>query len=186
LALPQSVISLRKRHDASSRGASGIKFGPADAWFKTTHWSSVLHAADSNDTQDLTQGFLARLVHKDYLNGGKQEKAHFRSFLLVALKRFLANEWDRANRLKRGGGQEVVSFDAQDTEKHFVSEPVEEMSPEKAFERRRALTLLGQVLSRLEAEFCALNKTLLFQELKGVLSGKKRDIPMWNRASGLG
>src|SRR5438046_3940436 len=173
-------------HDASRRGASSTESGPADAWFKTTHWSSVLHAADSNDpaaeaclsrlcqtywyplyyyirrlgrspedSQDLTQEFLARLVHKDYLKGVKQEKAKFRSFLLVALKGFLANEWDRANRLKRGGGQEVVSFDAQDTEKHFVSEPVEEMSPEKTFERRRALSLFGQLLSCLTAEFCA-------------------------------
>jgi RNA polymerase sigma-70 factor (ECF subfamily) len=124
------------------------------------------------DAQDLTQEFLARLVHKDYLKGIKQEKARFRSFLLVALKRFLANEWDRANCLKRGGGQAVLSFDAQDTENRFLSEPVDEMSPEKAFERRWALTLLSQVLSRLEAEFCASNKALLFADLKGVLSGE--------------
>src|SRR6266436_6546593 len=148
-------------HDASRRGASGTESGSADAWFKTTHWSTGLHAADSNDpmaeaslgrlcevywyplyyyirrlghspedAQDLTQEFLARLVHKDYLKGVKQEKAKFRSFLLVELKRFLANEWDRAHRLQRGGGQKPVSFDAQDTENRFVSEPVEEMSPE--------------------------------------------------------
>ncbi len=191
-------------HDVSRRGASGTESGSADAWFKTTHWSSVLHAADSNDpaaeaslaclcqtywyplyyyirrlghspedAQDLTQEFLARLVHKDYLKGVKQEKAKFRSFLLVALKRFLANEWDRAHRLKRGGGQELVSFDAQGTENRFLAEPMEEMPPEKAFERRWALTLLSQVLSRLETEFCASNKAPLFEELKGLLSGEQ-------------
>ena len=190
--------------DASRRGASGTELGSADAWFKTTHWSSVLHAADSNDpaaeaslarlcqiywyplyyyarrlghsredAQDLTQEFLARLVHKDYLKGIKQEKAKFRSFLLIALKRFLANEWDRAHRLKRGGGQELVSFDAQGTENRFLAEPVEAMSPEKAFERRWALALLGQVLARLETEFCASNKAPLFQELKALLSGEE-------------
>ena len=205
LALPQSVISLPKTHDTSSRGASGTESGPADAGFKTTHWSSVLHAADSkdpmaeaslsrlcqtywyplyyyirrlghspHDAQDLTQGFLARLVHKDYLNGIKQEKAKFRSFLLVTLKHFLANEWDRANRLKRGGGKELVSFDAHDTENRFVAEPVDEMSPEKAFERRWALALLSQVLSRLEREFCVSNKAPLFEELKGLLSGEEK------------
>jgi len=127
------------------------------------------------DAQDLTQEFLARLVHKDYLNGVKQEKAKFRSFLLVALKRFLANEWDRANRLKRGGGKELVSFDAQNTENRFLAEPVDEMSPEKAFERRWALALLGQVLTRLEREFCTSDKGPLFQALKGLLSGEETD-----------
>ncbi len=191
-------------HDALRRGASGAESGSADAWFKTTHWSTVLHAADSNDptaeaslsrlcqtywyplyyyirrlghspedAQDLTQEFLARLVHKQYLKGVKQEKAKFRSFLLVALKGFLANEWDRANRLKRGGGQKLVSFDTQDTENRFLTEPVEEMSPEKAFERRWALALLSQVLGRLETEFCASSKAPLFEELKGLLSGEQ-------------
>src|SRR5207237_1811042 len=101
------------------------------------------------------------------------EKAKFRSFLLVALKRFLANEWDRDHRLKRGGGRTVVSFDAPDTEHRFLAEPVDEMSPEKAFERRWALALLSQVLSRLEKEFCASNKAPLFEELKGLLSGEQ-------------
>jgi len=124
------------------------------------------------DAQDLTQGFLARLVHKDYLNGIKQEKAKFRSFLLVTLKHFLANEWDRANRLKRGGGKEMVSLDAHNTENRFLGEPVDEMSPEKAFERRWAMALLSQVLSRLEKEFCVSNKAPLFEALKGLLSGE--------------
>src|SRR5262245_52562159 len=110
-------------HDESRDGASGTEPGSADVWFKTTHWSSVLHAADANDpaadaalarlcqtywyplyyyirrlghspddAQDLTQEFLARLVHKDYLKGVKQEGAKFRTFLLVALKGFLENE----------------------------------------------------------------------------------------------
>jgi RNA polymerase sigma-70 factor (ECF subfamily) len=191
-------------HDASRRGSSGTESGSADAWFKTTHWSSVLHAADSNDptaeaslarlcqtywyplyyyirrlghspedARDFTQEFLARLVHKDYLKGVKRGKAKFRSFLLMALKRFLANEWDRAHRLKRGGGQELVSLDAQDTENRFLAEPVDQMSPERAFERRWALALLSQVLSRLETEFCASNKAPLFEELKGLLSGEQ-------------
>jgi RNA polymerase sigma-70 factor (ECF subfamily) len=193
-------------HDASHRGAVSAESGAADAWFKTTHWSAVLHAADSNDpaaeaslarlcqtywyplyyyirrlgrspedAQDLTQEFLARLVHKEYLRGVKQEKAKFRSFLLVALKGFLANDWDRAHRLKRGGGQELISIDAQNTENRFLAEPVDEMSPEKAFERRWAFTLLGQVLNRLETEFYASDKAPLFEELKGLLSGEKAD-----------
>jgi hypothetical protein len=121
----------------------------------------------------LTQGFLATLVHKEYLEGIKQEKTKFRSFLLVALKGFLANDWDRAHRLKRGGGQKLISFDAQGTENRFLAEPMDEMSPEKAFEQRWALTLLSLVLSRLETEFCASSKAPLFEALKGLLSGEQ-------------
>ena len=178
----------------------------ASAWFRTTHWSSVLHAADSGserggvalsdlchtywhplyayvrrsgyspeDAKDLTQEFFGRLIHKDYLKAVKRDKGKFRSFLLMALKRFLANEWDKANRLKRGGGQEVVSFDAQDTEDRFVSEPAHDSSPEKAFDRRWAMTLLEQVMGQLEAESQAAGNGHLFGELKALLGGDKSE-----------
>ena len=58
------------------------------------------------DAKDLTQEFFFRLVHKRYLDSLDRETGKFRSFLLVVLKRFLANEWDRANRQKRGGGRQ--------------------------------------------------------------------------------
>ena len=56
-------------------------------------------------------------------------KGKFRSFLLVALKRFLANEWDRARRLKRGGGQVIISLDEVDTESRYLAEPVDDLTP---------------------------------------------------------
>src|SRR5438874_8690809 len=59
------------------------------------------------DAQDLVQGFFARLLEKHYLKDADPQKGRFRSFLLMALRRFMANEWDRAHRLKRGGGHEV-------------------------------------------------------------------------------
>ena len=63
------------------------------------------HGAD--DAQDLTQEFFARLLKKNWLNAVDSEKGKFRSFLLAAMRHFLVNEWDRANRLKRGGGQRI-------------------------------------------------------------------------------
>src|SRR6266446_3110743 len=101
------------------------------------------------ESKDLTQEFFARLLEKNYLQGIEPEKGKFRSFLLVALKRFLANEWDRANRLKRGGGREIVSLDAEETENRYLTEPADGMSPEKIFERRWAMTLLDQVMAAL-------------------------------------
>src|SRR5438552_9451394 len=77
------------------------------------------------DAQDLTQEFFARIWQKNYLQAADSQKGKFRSFLLTMLKRFLADQWDRANRLKRGGGQETVSLDELDTEFRHRSEPAD-------------------------------------------------------------
>ena len=126
-----------------------------------------------DDAQDLVQGFFTRVLEKNYFKDAVREKGKFRSFLLVALKRFMANEWHRANRLKRGGGLEILSLDADNTENRYLAELADEMPPEKAFERQWATTLLEQVMTRLEAEFSANGKANTFAELKILLSGEK-------------
>src|SRR5438874_278641 len=63
------------------------------------------------DAEDLTQAFFARLLEKDFLRTVGPDRGRFRNFLLVAIKRFVANEWDRSRALKRGGGQQLVSLD---------------------------------------------------------------------------
>src|SRR5262245_58468859 len=62
------------------------------------------------DAQDLTQGFFARLLEKDLIGAADRERGRFRTFLLTALQNYLANEWDRANRQKRGGGQQFLNM----------------------------------------------------------------------------
>src|SRR5690606_38314643 len=81
---------------------------------------------DPEDAQDLTKAFFERLLEKNFLRLADPEKGHFRTFLLVALKRFLANEWRKQSALKRGGGAALVSIDAEDGERRFAAEPVEE------------------------------------------------------------
>jgi RNA polymerase sigma-70 factor (ECF subfamily) len=125
------------------------------------------------DAQDLVQGFFERVLEKNYFQEANREKGKFRSFLLMTLKRFMANEWDRANRLKRGGGHEILSLDAQTTESRYLAERADEMSPEKAFERQWALALLQQVMDRLEAEYVSTAKGKIFAELRVLLSGEK-------------
>jgi RNA polymerase sigma factor (sigma-70 family) len=125
------------------------------------------------DAQDLVQGFFAKAIEKNFVAAAEPEKGRFRSFLLLALKRYMANEWDHANREKRGGGNEIISLDGQNTEMRYKAEPADEMSPEKAFERQWALTMLQQVLDRLRTEFSASGKMRLFEELKVFLSGEK-------------
>src|SRR5947209_5762754 len=129
------------------------------------------HGAD--EAHDLTQEFFARLLAKDFLAGVDRGKGKFRSFLLAACNHFLANEHDRARAKKRGGGRPVLSLGAADAAGRYRAEPAEALTPEKLFERRWALALLQQVMSRLRDEFEAKGKGRLFDRLRGFLVGEK-------------
>jgi DNA-directed RNA polymerase specialized sigma24 family protein len=98
-------------------------------------------------------------------------KGKFRTFLLAALDHFLAKEWHRLHRLKRGGQASTLSLDAQEAEARYTLEPPDLLTPEKVFERRWALTVLDQAMSRLCKECETKGKSALFEELKAALSG---------------
>lgn len=108
---------------------------------------------DAPDAQDLTQDFFAMLLQRRDLARVRREKGRFRSFMLASVEHFLANERKKASRLKRGGGKIFVSIDPASAEERYAREPSHDATPEKLFERRWALTLLGQVLDGLREEF---------------------------------
>ena len=122
------------------------------------------------DAQDLTQEFFARLLQNDLLDSVDRGKGRFRSFLLAAFKHFLSNERDKARAQKRGGGQVPVPIDVQNAETHYGFEPVEQMTAEKIFERRWAMTLLDQTIARLREEYERDGKTQLFEKLTVTLT----------------
>jgi RNA polymerase sigma-70 factor (ECF subfamily) len=126
-----------------------------------------------DEAQDLTQEFFVRLLDRDFFAPVDRAKGRFRSFLLAACKHFLANEHDRARAQKRGGGRAVLSLDFGDAEGRYRLEPADALTPERAFERQWALTLLDQVLARLKAEFIEAGKGPLFERLKGFLAGDR-------------
>ena len=139
-----------------------------------------------HDAQDLTQEFFARLLEKNYLDDVRRERGKFRSFLLASMKHFLANEWDRARTQKRGGAQVHVPIDTQSAETRYGLEPAHDQTPEKLFERRWALTLLDNVLSRLREEFVASGKADQFDQLKVALTADKRAVPYAELGARLG
>jgi RNA polymerase sigma factor (sigma-70 family) len=126
-----------------------------------------------DDAQDLTQEFFARLLARNYLGEVRREKGRFRSFLLAALRHFLANEWDRRRRQKRGGGQPPVSLNLEGAETRYRLEPADPLTPERIFERRWALTLLEKVLQRLAQDYAAAGKQALFAQLESCLTGER-------------
>jgi RNA polymerase sigma factor (sigma-70 family) len=139
-----------------------------------------------HDAQDLTQEFFARLLEKNYLAGAQREKGRFRSFLLASVKHFLANEWDKANAQKRGGGQVPISIDTTLGESSFRIEPADALTAEKIYERRWALALLEQVLRRLREEYTRDGKEKQFEQLKPTLTEASRSVPYAEIATRLG
>lgn len=105
------------------------------------------------DAQDLTQEFFARFLEGNWVAKADRQRGRFRSFLLSAMKHFMANEWNKAQAQKRGGGQPVRSLNDDSAEHRYRLEPAEKATPESLFERGWALTLLEGVLARLEEEY---------------------------------
>jgi RNA polymerase sigma factor (sigma-70 family) len=139
-----------------------------------------------HDAQDLTQDFFARLLEKNYLAGADPAKGRFRSFLLSSLKHFLANEWDKANAQKRGGGQRLIPIDVATAESSGAFEPADHLTADKIFERRWALTLLEHVLGRLRAEYVSDGRENLFEQLKPTLTEASRTVAYAEIAARLG
>jgi RNA polymerase sigma factor (sigma-70 family) len=123
----------------------------------------------AHDAADLTQSFFATLLEKDCLRGADQQKGRFRSFLLTIFKRFLSKERDRNLAQKRGGERTRLSFDVETAEGRYRLEPADEQTPERAFERQWATTLLARVLEKLEQEFIEKGRGELFAACRGYL-----------------
>jgi RNA polymerase sigma factor (sigma-70 family) len=167
--------------------------------FTTTHWSVVLDAQSESpaahealeklcriywrpicsfvrrqgvgpeEAEDLTQGFFADLLERKSLSAVRKEKGRLRSYLLGALKYFLADERRRAMAIKRGKGQRLIPLEELRSDDRIEMEPADPVTAERIYERRWAMTVLERVLSRLKDEFAAAGNARLFDSLKQLL-----------------
>jgi RNA polymerase sigma factor (sigma-70 family) len=167
--------------------------------FTTTHWSVVLEAQTESpaaqealeklcrtywrpiygfvqrqgigpeEAKDITQGFFADLLERRSLSAVRREKGRFRSYLLGALKHFLADERRRAVAIKRGKGQRLIPLEELTADERIEMEPADPVTPEQTYERRWASTLLERVLSRSKDEYRAAGNATLFDSLKQLL-----------------
>jgi RNA polymerase sigma-70 factor (ECF subfamily) len=139
-----------------------------------------------HDAQDHTQGFFARLLQKDFLRSVAPEKGRFRTFLLVAFKRFLANAREHACAQRRGSGETPLSLDVEAAENLYRAEPLDNLSADVIYERRWALTLLDQTMNRLRQEFMTAGKGDDFEQLKVFLTVPKSEANYEAAAAALG
>jgi RNA polymerase sigma-70 factor (ECF subfamily) len=137
-------------------------------------------------TEDLTQEFFTRLLDKNYLQDADRERGRFRSFLLAALKHFLANERKASRAQKRGGGKLTFSLDFQAAEQAYQAAAVDSRTPEWFYEQQWALRLLDRVIQRLAEEYAAAGKEAIFVELRECLTGESVRRPYGSIAADLG
>ena len=185
--------------DVTSLTALGGNAHHGPAAFTTTHWSVVLEAQGESpaahealeklcrtywrpiyaflrrqgvspeEAEDITQGFFAQLLERRKFSAVRKEKGRLRSFLLGALKYFLADEQRRAMAIKRGEGQRLIPLEELRADKRIEMEPADSMTAEMIYERRWALTVLEQVLDRLKNEYRTAGNAALFDSLKQLL-----------------
>jgi DNA-directed RNA polymerase specialized sigma24 family protein len=124
-----------------------------------------------HDAEDLTQGFFAKLLDKATLANADPTKGKLRTFLLTCVRRFVGDEMDKAMAQKRGA-RLLVSFNADWAEDRYAVEPVDDLTPDRLFQRRWALTVLEFSLQLLEEEYKAQGKADLFEALRPFLGFK--------------
>jgi RNA polymerase sigma factor (sigma-70 family) len=188
---------------------------PAANHFATTHWSIILSAGQDDSAarqafaelcrrywyplyafarrtgngveaaQDHAQEFFTRLIEKKTLAAANPDRGRFRNFLLAAFKNFLSNERDRATTQKRGGGLVISSIDLQLGESRLSLEPVDDMTPERVFERSWVTTLMQHVLNRLRTEYSESGKATQFELFQSSLYGPREGISYADAATQL-
>jgi RNA polymerase sigma-70 factor (ECF subfamily) len=151
--------------------ADETSIGGAESRFQSTYWETVLRAKDGHPdaleqllaeywkpvyffirrkghdvegAKDLTQGFLGVFLEKDYLKSVSPERGRFRSFVMASLQHYLSDVRDRARAVKRGGRFNFVEAESDLS----CAAP----SPEKAFFKGWALTVLERAIEKLKKE----------------------------------
>jgi DNA-directed RNA polymerase specialized sigma24 family protein len=123
------------------------------------------------DAQDLTQSFFARFIETGGFASADRERGRFRTYLLGAMKHFLANEWHRARTQKRGGGLSFLEWDALAPEARYALELAQSSDPDLDYDREWALELIARAKKKLREESEADGKSQLFEALKPSLTG---------------
>jgi sigma-70-like protein len=122
-----------------------------------------------HEAEDLTQEFFVRFLERNRLTNVQPAAGKFRSFLLACLKNFLANERERGNAQRRGGGQPITHLDISEAETRYSQEPADNLTPDRVFERRWAFAVLERTMSELRREYPDGEKREQFEELQGFL-----------------
>jgi len=162
-----SLVVQAQSDDPAARDALALLCGRY--WYPV--YAHIRGRAGPADAADLTQGFFTHLLESDLIAAPDPARGKFRAYLLACCNHFLSNERDKARAAKRGGGKTPLPLDFTVADSRFSREPAHTSTPEREFDRRWALELLGDVLTQLEAEYTAAGKAAIYCALRPALSG---------------
>jgi RNA polymerase sigma factor (sigma-70 family) len=132
---------------------------------------------DPHHASDLTQGFFAHILEREDLAAVDPARGRFRSWLLTSFRHFEINQWQKSRAQKRGGSHVILPIDALGAEQRYLLEPAEELTAERAFERRWALELLQRVMNCLRDEYQREGKVELYDALQDCLVDRPEGLP---------
>lgn len=126
----------------------------------------------SHDAKDLVQGFFLHLLESRPLQRADPRRGRFRSYLIGALKHFVADEHARRTAAKRGGPIPALSLDDAHAEALIQEPACAGLTAEQLYERQWALEVIELALARLEAEQTRRGRAALYRALKPCLTGE--------------
>src|SRR5262249_26853531 len=129
---------------------------------------------DPETAQDLVQGLCVGLLERDDLRRLDPDRGRFRTYLMACCTHHIARYHERERAARRGGGRVAIPIDALAAESRFGGEPGHELTAERLFERRWALTLLDHVLAGLDAEMARSDRRSLFARARPAALGRGR------------
>lgn len=144
---------------------------------------------DEDEARELTQEFFSRLLAEPHLGGVEPGRGRFRSYLLGAVKHFLAAERQRAGAAKRGGGQTPVSIESGTSDGATTSLQISDPAaaiPDAFFDRQWATTLVDRAVAALGSEADAEGTNVQFAALKPWLVGEVSSLSQGQVACQLG
>ncbi len=144
------------------------------------------HGHGPEDAEDVVQGFFLQLLQNKSLAHVDRSKGRFRAFLLAALRYYLSDWHDKAEAQKRGGGVPTLRIELNRAEVRYTSARQDGLSPDMVYDYHWALTLLDQVVTRLERQYEETGRGPLFAKLKPLLVESGRGEPYVQLAAELG
>ena len=130
-------------------------------WLMGRYWKPVyaylrrFGGLDKMDAEDLTQEFFTFLLQRDVIERARKNTAKFRTYLKAVLKNFRIDRHRMGRRIKRGGGNRVLSLDLTEQDERWISEEAREMQPEEILDGMWARTILDRALRRVRESLTA-------------------------------